>query len=153
LAEAPASTITGVDAITLGEPAVSTGRDDGDSDEADDVEEQTGVDAITVGQADGAEGSMPRKRKRRRRRGERKDRPAGDAGGAKPAEPAGMDEAATPTRTTTDAAPSSRPDVDHSPYAETPTAYISPASPAAPPSPSSPVTPPPAPPSSSEPSE
>ena len=135
---ASAPVTTGVDAITLGQPAV-------DMMSADDEDEGAMEDDVTpVPGAPAVEGAAPRKRKRRRRRGERKDRP-------------------TQPGTTTESSSEPASEADHSPYAATPSAYAPPVpEPVAPmPAPVSPPSPPPAPAaappsspsSSSEPSE
>ena len=133
---AAAPVTTGVDAITLGQPAVDmTSAEDEDAGGAD--EEITSVPG-----APAVEGAAPRKRKRRRRRGERKDRPAQPGAAME----SSMDSA---------------PEADHSPYAASPSAYAPPVpEPAAsaptlvlPPSPPPAPAPASSPPSSSEPSE
>ena len=79
MAAPTAPAITGVDAITRGEPEPPDTRAIG--------EELATVESAVVGGTPGSEGtSAPRKRKRRRRRGERKDRPA-------PGEPQDTDDA------------------------------------------------------------
>lgn len=128
---------TGVDAITLGQPAAEMTSADEDEAEGPD-EEITAVPGAPV-----VEGAPARKRKRRRRRGERKDRPAQP--GLAP-----------------ESTPESAGEADHSPYAASPSAYAPPvpapvaAIPASvsPPGPApAPASPPPSPSSSSEPSE
>jgi CDP-diacylglycerol--serine O-phosphatidyltransferase len=144
---APAPVVTGVDAITLGEPDVAptTGADD---DELLNGEDGGDVDAGGDNGAPATPGAPARKRKRRRRRGERKERGPGERPGAQDSEGASSG-AAEP---------------DSSPYASAPTAYAPPMPTEPPPHPhvtaaaSAPSSPPPLPPSpspssSSEPSE
>jgi CDP-diacylglycerol--serine O-phosphatidyltransferase len=122
--------VTGVDAITLGEPVLDSVL--GEEEELLGVEDATELESGASG-VPSPDGAPTRKRKRRRRRGERKER------GPASAESAG---AGAPLA-----------ESDQSPYAATPPAYSpptpEPSSPA--PAPTSPA--PSAPSSSSEPSE
>lgn len=110
--------LTGVDAITLGEPdvALASGADD---DELLAGEEGSDTDGGAENGAPAVPGAPARKRKRRRRRGERKERGPGE----RPASP------------DSEGAASGAVEADSSPYASAPTAY-------APPMPSDPTPPP-----------
>jgi CDP-diacylglycerol---serine O-phosphatidyltransferase len=152
---APTPIFTGVDAITLGEPATDSAL--GDDEELlpgeDDAEMENGADGGAESGAAALAGAPARKRKRRRRRGERKERGATDpasGGGTDIASAGAPPESIVPTAGDEGAA---RSEPERSPYAAAPNVTPAPPLPVAAPTPASP---PPLPPSSSssvEPSE
>lgn len=151
---APTPILTGVDAITLGEPAnPSAGDEELLSDE--DGNDESGADITAESGAAALAGAPARKRKRRRRRGERKERTGSETafgGGSDIASAGAPPESIAPS---IGDGGSDASDVDRSPYASSPSVASTPTPPAPAPA-APPASPPPLPPSpspSSEPTE